>query len=785
LFLISIIAFVVGIYIEAIYPVPLAVSLFLCIFFLCLIPVTLRRTYRIASLMILICFVLAGMVRLGIVMKNQPEIRFSKIDIPEADTNDKGNTGTDSFLNDGSGDVSIGKMDIYEALVTEASPNTKIMKLVSPENYRGLRVILRSQDSITINDQVKVFGYVKELNHTFKNPSMTSWKWLKQLEGISGEFKGTIISVTQGESYIEAWRKFLGKRIEDSGTKYAGIIKALTIGDTTGLDGQTKELFLQTGTSHILAISGSNIGIVTAFFFFIARMLLRTSLLMRLRGDDRKYAALFSIPFAILFMFTAGSSIPVIRATIMITVYMFSLYFKRTRHIENTVALSALAILMIYPHSIFMPTFQLTFVSVFSIILFTKTFYPHVWAWHPLLKWSFSSVLITISAMIGTFPVVLYHFYGINPIAFIHNIVAVPFMCIIAMPLALAGMLVPYGEYLLRLSGEIISVTIFILKHLNAGYVYPLIRPTLFETMIYFIFLVSLFSIKEKLVRFIFIFILLPVLFIYSYSVVKERFYSSHLCLNFIDVGLGDSVLVEAPRGMRILIDGGGLYSGDFDMGKSVLAPMLLAKRVLSLDYVINTHPHSDHYGGLLYILNHFHVKHFVAGTNPVSDPAYNKILMAAEKKHIPVELWKRGDAIIFNNKMELRVLNPSRELTIENLNNRSLVISIGYGKNDFLLTGDIETTVEEELIFSHFPLQADMLKIPHHGSKYSSSPYFLRATKPAVAVMSVGAGIKGVPSEETLERYRSLSIPVLRTDRDGLVKICSDGERISYCTYK
>jgi competence protein ComEC len=358
-------------------------------------------------------------------------------------------------------------------------------------------------------------------------------------------------------------------------------------------------------------------------------------------------------------------------------------------------------------------------------------------------------------------------------------------MCVIAMPLALAGMLVPYGEHLLRLSGEIISVTLFILNHLNAGYIYPLLRPTLFETMSYFIIVISLFFIKERLVRFIFIFILLPVLLIYSYAIVKERFYSSNLCVNFIDVGLGDAVLVEAPRGMRMLIDGGGLYSGDFDMGKSVLTPVLLSKKVLSLDYVINTHPHSDHYGGLLYILNHFNVKHFITGTYLVSDPAYNEILTIAKKKNIPTELWERGDTIIFSNKTELHVFNPSQEFTIENLNNRSLVISIGYGKNIFLLTGDIETTIEEELIFSQFFSQADVLKIPHHGSKYSSSPYFLRATKPAIAIMSVGAGIKGIPSKETLERYRALSIPVLRTDRDGLITICSDGERISYCTYK
>jgi competence protein ComEC len=785
LFLTSIIAFAVGIYIEAIYPVPLLVSLILCVFFLCFIPIALRRTLRTASCMILICFVFAGMVRLGIVTENRSEIKSNKTEILKPDTNINGNTRNLSLLNSGDGRLPDEEMNIYEGLVTEASPDTKIIRLISPKGSRGLRVILRTQGNLTINDRVKVFGYMKELNLTFKNPSITSWKWLKRLEGISYEFKGTIISVTTGESYIQAWRNLLAKGVEDSGAKYAGIIKALTIGDTTGLDEKTKELFLRTGTSHILAISGSNIGIVTAFFFFIARMLLRTSFLMRLRGDDKKYAALFSIPFAILFMFTAGSSIPIIRATIMITVYMFALYFGRTRHIENTVALSALVILMIYPHSIFMPTFQLTFVSVFSIILFTRTFYPYVLAWHPVFKWSFSSILITISAMIGTLPVVLNHFYGINPIAFIHNIIAVPLMCVIAMPLALTGMLVPYGEYLLRLSGEIISITLFILNHLNKGYIYPLMRPTFFEIMSYFIIIVSLFSIREKLVRFIIFFILVPSLFVYSYAVMKDRFYNNNICFNFIDVGLGDAILVEAPQSMRMLIDGGGLYSGDFDMGKSVLTPVLLSKKVLSLDYVINTHPHSDHYGGLLYILNNFQVKRFITATYLVSDPAYNEILTTAKNKNIPIELWKRGDTIILNNRTKLRVFNPPQGLTVENLNNRSLVISIRYGKNNFLLTGDIETSIEEELIFSHFSLCADVLKIPHHGSKYSSSSYFLHATKPAIAVMSVGAGIRGIPSEETLERYRSLSIPVLRTDRDGFIRVCSDGERITHCTYK
>jgi hypothetical protein len=240
LFLISVIAFAVGIYIEAIYPVPLMVSLILCVFFLCFIPIALGRTLRTAFCMILICFVFAGMVRLGIVTENRLETKSNKAEILKPDTNTNGDTRNLSFLNGRDGRLSDEEMNIYEGLVTEASPNTKIIKLISPKGSHGLRAILRTQDNLTINDRVKVFGYIKEFNLTFKNPSITSWKWLKRLEGISYEFKGTIISVTTGENYIQAWRKLLAKRVEDSGAKYTGIIKALTIGDTTDLPYQDR-----------------------------------------------------------------------------------------------------------------------------------------------------------------------------------------------------------------------------------------------------------------------------------------------------------------------------------------------------------------------------------------------------------------------------------------------------------------------------------------------------------------------------------------------------------------
>ena len=397
---------------------------------------------------------------------------------------------------------------LFHGVVTESSANLKVLCLTSPENMEGTKAIFRTEENLGIDDGVKIFGTLEELTPTFKNPYLLSWKWLKGLEGISCEVKGKIIAVSGGNNHIEAWRRFLADRIDASGARWRGIIKALAIGDTTGLDEDTKNLFLRTGTSHILAISGSNIAIVTTFFFFFARMLLRISRRMRLRGDDKKYAALASVPFVFLFMVTAGSGIPVIRAAIMITVYMTALFFERTKHMWNTIALAALIILVIYPHSVFTPTFQLTFISVIFIVAATKVFYPIIQTWQPLLKWFFSSVMITMAATAGTLPIVLYHFWGFNPFCVIHNLAAVPLMCVIATPLALLGTLVPYGEWVLRLAGETVQLTIRILRFIDFGYIYPTIRPVFLEIIFYLIVCMSLKYYKERLFRFLLLWVM-------------------------------------------------------------------------------------------------------------------------------------------------------------------------------------------------------------------------------------------------------------------------------------
>jgi competence protein ComEC len=749
LLVVAALSFACGIYLGALYNIPLKFTLPFLPAVLLAIPFLINRKDRAASILLLVGFTLAGMVRLGIgIAAREP---------PALDR----------------------QKHIYEAVVTDASPTTKILALTRPDMLEGLKVIFRTPENLGINDRVRVFGETRELIQTFKNPHIISWRWLKGLEGVSYEVKGMLLSVSPDPHGIHALRNMLRKKIETSGAKHSEIIKALTIGDTAGLNEATKTLFLRTGTSHILAVSGSNVGIITAFFFFILRWLVGRVYVFRLRGDDTRYAALLTIPFAITFMLAAGAGIPVIRATIMVVVYMFSLFFERNRHLINTLALSGLVLLLVYPHSLFTASFQLTFASVLFIIIFTEKFYPLLKTQSRIARWLILSVSMTVAATLGTLPVTLYHFYGFNPFSVIHNLISVPLMCVLAMPLSLLGIALPLGEYLLRLAGEIISLNITVLNLLDTGYLYPVIRPDLFEVVFYFTLVLTLVYTKKKLIPGLVVCVLLPATAVYGYISFERRF-NNDLRVSFFDVGNGDAILIEGPKGARILIDGGGLHKGEYDIGKSILTPILLSKKIRTFDYVINTHPHADHIGGIPYIVANFSVRCFAASNYFIKEEKFIELMKLIRQKGIPTRTLRTGDTISLPDGFEIITLSPDANGSFEDLNNASLVLKATHRDISFLLTGDIGSDVEEHLIMSNRKIQANILKIPHHGSRYSSSLSFLRAVKPDLAVLSAGTGIKGIPSNEALKRYQDLSIPVARTDENGFIEVMVQRDRVN-----
>ncbi|HOP85724.1 MAG TPA: DNA internalization-related competence protein ComEC/Rec2 [Syntrophorhabdaceae bacterium] len=754
MFIVSVLSFVAGIYFETLYNLSIKYIFFLLLPLFFIIPYFINKYRRICAIILFFSFFLAGALRIGLIINT-----------------------FDSYEPDG-------ESYLFETVLIESNKTIKVLKILQPHVYKSTHVILRTERDLDIGDKIVIYGELKALSETYKNPYIISWKWLKHLECINFELKGNILDIKKGENSIDKIRRFIKVKIEESGAKHIGIIKALILGDRTSIVEETRTVFQRTGTSHILAISGLHIGIITGFFFFIIKWILRRIKSLALSGRDKRYAAIITIIFPVLFMVFSGSNISTIRATFMVSIFLLAIFFEKQRDLLNTVFLAALFILLVYPHSLFMPSFQLSFLSVLFIILITHRLYPLIKVNSRPIKWLLMTLITTFSAMVGTLPVVLYNFYGINLLSFIHNLISIPLICFISLPLILVGIILPYGGYLIAFAGELINLNIYILKTLDFGYIFPLIRPGLYESMLFYAIIICILFANRKIVRSILCFIVLPLAVVHSISEINRRF-NNELCINFIDVGMGDAILIEAPKGKRILVDGGQRFKGGFDTGKNVITPILLSKKILTIDYVINTHPHGDHLGGLIYILEHFNVKRFVTGGFFLKEPLFLETISRCRNKGINIEIWHTGSEIFLEKDFHIAVLNPDRDYYADNLNNASLVLKITYRKKSILLTGDIEREIEERLILNNMPLLAHVLKIPHHGSNNASSMAFLMAIRPEIAVLSAGKGIKGLPGKETLNRYKNLSIPVFSTLKNGYISVCTEGTRLSIKPYQ
>ena len=283
---------------------------------------------------------------------------------------------------------------------------------------------------------------------------------------------------------------------------------------------------------------------------------------------------------------------------------------------------------------------------------------------------------------------------------------------------------------------------------------------------------------------------------ILTYGIFNLQFsISNSLKVTFIDVGQAECSLIQFPNGKNMLIDGGRLMD-DFDAGGSIVAPYLWDIGVTKIDYVIGSHPDSDHVGGLLFILNEMPVRNYFDNGQESIDLIHVKLREIAREKNIPYMALHSGDKIEIDDKVKVEILHPTREISnlksqISNLkerghdNNFSIVMKITYGNFSVLFTGDIEKEVEEFMIGQGADLKSIILKAPHHGSSSSSTEEFIKAVNPEVAVFSVGYNNPfRHPNKKVLSRYKEARIKIYRTDMDGLIEIESDGKNYTVKTY-
>ncbi len=251
---------------------------------------------------------------------------------------------------------------------------------------------------------------------------------------------------------------------------------------------------------------------------------------------------------------------------------------------------------------------------------------------------------------------------------------------------------------------------------------------------------------------------------------------SKGLEIDFFDVGQGDSILIKTPEHQRILVDGGPDNKVVTKLGEN------LPFYDKNIDLVILTHPHADHLTGLIEVLKRYKVKKVLSTGVLHTTSEYIKWLEEIKKQKIPMDIARAGQKINLGEKIKLEILSPADDLTgkkADSLNNTSIVFRLDFGETSFFFTGDAENEEEKQLIKSD-NLAANVLKVAHHGSKYSTSQNFLEKVKPEIAVISVGKkNTFGHPSELTLERLTKAGVKILRTDKNGDIKIISDGTKI------
>lgn len=262
-----------------------------------------------------------------------------------------------------------------------------------------------------------------------------------------------------------------------------------------------------------------------------------------------------------------------------------------------------------------------------------------------------------------------------------------------------------------------------------------------------------------------------------STNIQNTSVQKGNLTVYYIDVGQGDSILIEYS-GKTMLID-----AGESDMGSKV-SSFLKDQGITNLDYVVATHAHADHIGGMTYILNEYPVGQFIDSGVPHTSATYEKMLTKIDEKNIPFHVVQRGEKIDFAPGIDVEVLNPGTEQN-EDLNENSVVLKLTDGSVSFLFMGDAGLEAEESIMEGGYNVDVDILKVGHHGSTSGSGERFISAVSPEVSVIEVGAGNDyDHPHKETLQRLQKESI-VYRTDQSGNIMITTNGERYSIKTEK
>ncbi len=564
----------------------------------------------------------------------------------------------------------------------------------------------------------------------------------------------------------------------------AALVRAIGSGDASAIDPALQDSFARSGLAHILSVSGLHLAVVALGFFRLLAWLLNRWDAVALRADPRRCAAATALPATILYTLSTGAQVPIVRSAIGAAAVFLGVILDREGDAVNTLSLAALAILAAEPGALLDPSFQLSFASVAGLALLAGPIRRSL----PIARGqglrgrlgeaALAAACASMAATIATAPIVAFHFRRLSLLAVPANLLGVPVgsaLTILAALAALASSIAaplavpllwlcrPAASLLLAVNDLCATQTWSTVGVASPGLAGAAACYALFGIALRFRGLVRLVATAGALAA-----LLLPG----PLRAIAAR-QRGGLEVVFLAVGQGDAAVLRLPDGSAVLVDAGGAVRGRYDPGARDVVPLLRDMGLRRLAAAFVSHPHSDHLFGLPAVAQALPVERLFSNGRAGDEAAQ------AVWAHLPPPGALAAGASVVLAGVRFEVLAPPPGHDALGENDASLALRVVYGETSFLFLGDLEAEGEAALLATAGALVTDVVKVPHHGSRTSSSPALVAAVRPRWAVISLGAHNPfGFPHREAVERWRALGAEVLRTD-EGAIRFLSNGRTV------
>ncbi len=609
---------------------------------------------------------------------------------------------------------------------------------------------LKSKDefsNLKLGDYIKVEGdfNIPSVNRNFNTFNYQNYLLSKKIYWTVNAVK--IEKIKDNDSFLYNVKNKIITKISKS--KNSDYLKTFILGDTSSIENDVLNSYQANGISHLLAISGMHITLLSTIILLVLNKL----------NKNESINYIITILFLIFYMFLTNFSPSVIRSCFLFILLTINKTFKLKINTINILILICVMLCLYNPYYIYNLGFKFSFIISFFLILASNIISKYQ-------SYLVKTFVISLISFIASIPILINNFYSINLLSPILNVLFVPLVSIIIFPLALITFFIPSLDFILTLFLKIMEMLSLLMVKFSLNLI--MAKPLFIVIIVYYVLI--FLGLKYRRV---YLYILVLLLFI-NYNI---NLFNFDYKITMIDVGQGDSILLELPHGKNILIDTGGKvsYQKEKWMEKSKetslsdynIIPYLKSQGIKKIDYLIISHGDMDHAGEAINIIDKYKVLNVFMNSADNTN-VEDKIIDVLKDKKI---FYKQIDK--YKLKIDKDVLNFINSKTKDNENEDSLIIYTKLNKKNILLMADGGMESENKIISEYNLPKVDILKVGHHGSKYSTGLFFVEKIRPKLALISVGLNNRyNHPHKESLLNLKKYNAYTLMTSERGMIKV-------------